>query len=35
VIDEIEGRPTLLCDWFDIIGGTSTGPIIAGALALG
>src|SRR6202030_3459689 len=35
VIDEIEGKPTLLCDWFDIIGGTSTGAIIAGALALG
>jgi hypothetical protein len=35
VIEEIEGRPTLLCDWFDLIGGTSTGAIIAGALALG
>jgi patatin-like phospholipase/acyl hydrolase len=35
VIDEIEGKPTLLCDWFDIIGGTSTGAIIAGTLALG
>jgi hypothetical protein len=35
LIDEIEGRPTLLCDWFDLIGGTSTGAIIAGALALG
>ena len=34
-IDEIEGRPTLLGDWFDLIGGTSTGAIIAGALALG
>ena len=34
-IDEIEGKPTLLCDWFDLIGGTSTGAIIAGALALG
>jgi uncharacterized protein len=35
LIDEIEGKPTLLCDWFDVIGGTSTGAIIAGALALG
>jgi hypothetical protein len=35
IVDEIEGRPTLLCDWFDLIGGTSTGAIIAGALALG
>ena len=35
VIDEIEGRPTRLCDWFDLIGGTSTGSIIAAALALG
>jgi hypothetical protein len=34
-ISEIEGRPTLLGDWFDLIGGTSTGAIIAGALALG
>lgn len=30
-----EGREVLLCDWFDLIGGTSTGAIIAGALALG
>jgi len=35
LIEEIEGRPILLCDWFDFIGGTSTGAIIAGALALG
>jgi patatin-like phospholipase len=35
VIEEIEGKPTLLCDWFDLIGGTSTGAIIAGALAFG
>lgn len=35
VVEEIEGKPTLLCDWFDLIGGTSTGAIIAGALALG
>jgi predicted acylesterase/phospholipase RssA len=34
-ISEIEGRPTLLGDWFDLIGGTSTGAIIATALALG
>jgi hypothetical protein len=34
-IEEIEGRPTRLCDWFDLIGGTSTGAIIATALALG
>jgi hypothetical protein len=35
VVEEIEGKPTLLGDWFDLIGGTSTGAIIAGALALG
>ena len=35
LIAEIEGKPTLLSDWFDVIGGTSTGAIIAGALALG
>lgn len=34
-ITEIEGRPTLLGEWFDLIGGTSTGAIIATALALG
>lgn len=34
-IEQIEGKPTLLGDWFDLIGGTSTGAIIAGALALG
>lgn len=34
-ISEIEGRPTLLCEWFDLIGGTSTGAIIAAALSLG
>ena len=34
LIEEIEGQPTLLCDWFDFIGGTSTGAIIAGALAV-
>ncbi len=35
VIEEIEGKPTLLCDWFDLIGGTSAGSIIATALTLG
>ena len=34
-ISEIEGRPTRLGEWFDLIGGTSTGAIIASALALG
>jgi len=32
LVEEIEGRPTLLADWFDFIGGTSTGAIIAGVL---
>src|SRR5882672_7042887 len=35
LIEEIEGKPILLGDWFDLIGGTSTGAIIACALALG
>lgn len=35
LVEEIEGKPTLLGDWFDLIGGTSTGAIIASALALG
>jgi uncharacterized protein len=35
VIEEIEGRPVRLGDWFDLIGGTSTGSIIATSLALG
>jgi uncharacterized protein len=35
LIEEVEGKPVLLADWFDLIGGTSTGAIIATALALG
>ena len=35
LIEEIEGKPVLLGDWFDLIGGTSTGAIIASGLALG
>lgn len=35
VIEEIEGKPVLLGDWFDLIGGTSTGAIIGTGLALG
>jgi predicted acylesterase/phospholipase RssA len=35
VIASIEGRPILLGDWFDLVGGTSTGAIIAAAVALG
>ncbi|WP_267360255.1 MULTISPECIES: patatin-like phospholipase family protein [unclassified Methylobacterium] len=34
-IERIEGRAVRLCDWFDLIAGTSTGAIIASALALG
>lgn len=34
-ISAIEGRPTRLAEWFDLIGGTSTGAIIAAALSLG
>jgi hypothetical protein len=29
------GAPVRLGDWFDLVGGTSTGAVIAGALALG
>jgi hypothetical protein len=35
VLSEREGRDVRLCDYFDLIGGTSTGAVIAGALALG
>jgi uncharacterized protein len=35
IIEEIEGKPVLLGDWFDLIGGTSTGAIIGTLLALG
>ncbi|MBV8837084.1 MAG: patatin-like phospholipase family protein [Alphaproteobacteria bacterium] len=35
LIEEIEGKPVRLCEWFDLIGGTSTGSIIATAAALG
>ena len=35
LLDERMGYPVRLGDWFDLIGGTSTGAIIAGALALG
>ena len=35
LVDAREGRATRLGDWFDLIGGTSTGAIIAAGLALG
>lgn len=35
VLAEREGRDVHLCEYFDLVGGTSTGAIIAGALALG
>ena len=34
-LSQAQGSPVLLCDHFDLIGGTSTGGIIATALALG
>lgn len=35
VLSERLGEPVHLANWFDLIGGTSTGAVIAGALALG
>lgn len=35
VLEEVEGRPVRLGDWFDLVGGTSTGSIVATLLALG
>lgn len=35
ILQEINGKNYLLSDYFDLIGGTSTGSIIAAALALG
>jgi hypothetical protein len=35
ILDEHAGHEVRLGDWFDLIGGTSTGTIIAAALALG
>jgi hypothetical protein len=35
VLKEQAGKPVLLSDYFDLIGGTSTGSIIGAALALG
>src|ERR1700730_2782186 len=32
VLSEREGRNIRLGDWFDLVGGTSTGAVIAGAL---
>src|SRR5438874_1841294 len=32
---QIAAHKVRLADWFDLIGGTSTGAVIAGALALG
>jgi hypothetical protein len=35
ILSERLGTPVRLGDWFDLVGGTSTGALIAGALALG
>ena len=35
ILDRAAGREVRLADYFDLIGGTSTGAIIAGGLALG
>jgi hypothetical protein len=35
VLSDVEGRTIRLCEWFDLIGGTSTGAIIAAGLASG
>ena len=36
IVREKEGNPNLLlCDYFDLIGGTSTGAIIAAGLSIG
>lgn len=35
ILDARAGRPVRLADYFDLIGGTSTGALIAGGLALG
>ena len=34
-LDQLTGKPEPLCDRFDLIGGTSTGAILAAGLALG
>jgi len=34
ILDKEVGREVRLGDWFDLVGGTSTGAIVAGAVAL-